>query len=684
MIQWLTFLSIVVFLAIVTVLFIAKRKEKKSLNKNPFDFGKPKRSQSVRFNQIAQQSYNKAIRIPVVGKGIERIRARLETLAIYDEYTIRREVMRIAYTIVAFIVSITLIVLLIRPSWLVIFWILLGLIFTTGIILDVFVYRVEVRLLNQLKVFNNRVRFYYQQTKMVDEAVYDALQQVGPEMKVQADQIYKILTSTEPEKELAIYEDVAPSRFLKIIAGLSVLVKDQGDVINDRGSAFLRGLSAVNQELNTEILYRSKLQYAMRGISVLALLPVFFALPLQIWSNKYFPIMQKFYESRIGFLAEVLVYTVSLVSYLLIRKMRENNEATYRAKEKRFKWEEWILTHVPFAKPVVRAFTPAPFTKEHFKTAELLKDTNSPLKMEWLTIHRIVLAVAAFFILLGGFFFAHDREADSILYSVLPISMFAGSMSEDEIAEFQQLTKFDREVIADITEMAIVTPESLREHIAEKMGVEEPTDRKVQQTMERIVVKWQALQNAYVKWWEVLFALCFAVATYFLPLWTLYFQRYLRRKDMENEVHQHLILISILRDFERMSVYTILEWMERFSVVFRTPISTAIAVYDSGPEEALDQLTDSVTFEPFQHVVERLKLSLVRVSLQEAFDDIDIEREYLMEQRKEANSRSILEKSNWAELLGMLPIVVLTFLYLVGPLIYLSVVESQDMLTKIQ
>ncbi len=682
--QWLSLFAILGFLIIVTILYMAKKKEAKNDNVDPFDFGKPKRSHSARFNLFAQQAYNKTSRMPIIGKGIARIRGRLETLAVYDEYTIRREVMRIAFTIVAFILSITIVVLLIRPSWLVVFWVLLGIIFTTGIILDVFVYRVEVRLLNQLKMFNNRVRFYYQQTKMVDEAVYDAIQQVGPEMKIQADRIYKILTSAEPEKELAAYEDVAPSRFLKIIAGLSVLVKDQGDVFNDKGSAFLRGLSAVNQELNTEILYRSKLAYAMRGISVLALVPVFFALPLQIWANEYFPIMQKFYESRIGFLAEVIVYTVSLVSYLLIRKMRENNEATYHSKEKRVKWEEWILNKVPFAQPIVRAFTPAKFSKQYFKLTELLKETNSPLKIEWLTMHRMILTVAAFFILVGGFVFAHSREEKSILYSVVPISMFAGNLTDDDVAEFQKTTQFDRDVIEAIQEMDVVTPESLQLYIANQLGAEDVNDRKVKQAMERIVEKWQGVQNAFLKWWEVLYALLFAVVVWFIPVWTLYFQRYLRQKDMENEVHQHLILISILRDFERMSVYTILEWMERFSVVFRTPISASIAVYDSGPEEALDRLTETVAFEPFQQIVERLKLSLVRVSLKEAFDDIDIEREYMMEQRKESNTRSIAEKTNWAELLGMFPIVVLTFLYLVGPLIYLSVVESQDMLTKIQ
>lgn len=651
------------------------------------EFGSTTTTWQVKYNLISQQAYIRSLRIPLLKKMVMRIRLRIETLSVYDEYALRREVMRILFTIGGLITFIVLGLLAFRPGWLVTFWVLLGVLFLSGILIDFFVYRVEAKLLNQLKEFNNRVRFYYQQTKMVDEAIYESIQFVGPEMKVQANRIFSILTSVDPEEEMAKYEEVAPSRFLKVIAGLSVLVKDQGDVIdkeNGKGSAFLRGLTSVNQEINTEILYRSKLAYSLRGISVLSLVPIFFALPIQKWATSTFPVMQSFYESRLGFLSEVTVYGIALLSYLLIRKMREVNEAKYHTTLKRTQWEKWVLEKIPGLFKLVKAFSPNPFSKEHFKLTKLIKDANSPLKIEWLTLQKMVLALGVVILLVSGFTYAHAREKNSVLYSPVPENMFASNVTAEDQKGFEEMTTFDRQVIDDIQQMEGLTPEKVQAYVAEQLGIKDINDQKVKQATSRIVEKWLIVKNSFLKWWEVLISIAVAFIVWNIPVWTLMFQKYLRYKDMENEVHQHLVLISILREFDRMSVYTLLTWMDRFAVVFKEPILEAIQIYDAGPEEALEHLTERISFEPFQQIIERLKLAVIRISIKESFDDIDMEREFYLEQRKEANERSIESKGSWAEWIGLAPVIALTFLYLVIPLIYISFVESQDMIMRIQ
>lgn len=683
----MTNVLITVFLAVFAILtaallFIQFRSKKKA--SASVGFGETATSWKTKYNQFSQRSYVNALRVPLFKKVVLRIRFRLETLSVYDEYTLRGEVMRIIFTILGLMSFIIITLLAFRPSWLVVFWVFLGLLFLSGVLIDFFVYRVEAKLLNQLKEFNNRVRYFYQQTKMVDEAFYESIQFVGPEMKVQANRIYSILTSVDPEAEMAKYEEVAPSRFLKVIAGLAVLVKDQGDVVSDKGSAFLRGLTSVNQELNTEILYRSKLSYQMRGLSILSLVPIFFALPIKNWALSTFPIMRTFYDSRIGFLAEVLVYGIALTSYMLIRKMREVNEAKYQNTLNRPQWEKWLLEKVPFLQRLTQAFSPNPYTKEHFKLSKLLKDANSPLKLDWLTLQRMILGLSVVVLLISGFIYAHLREKQSILYSAVPESLFAGSVSEDDQKALEEMSAFDRQVIEDIQQMEGLTPEMVQSHVAEQLGIKDIQDKKVKRATERVINKWLIVQNSFLKWWEVLLAFVLAFAAWCIPVWTLQFQKLLRYKDMENEVHQFLVLISILREFDRMSVYILLSWLERFGVVFKEPIQEALQTYDSGPEEALDQLTERVSFEPFQQIIERLKLAVVRISIKESFDDIDMEREFYLEQRQEANQRSLNTKGTWANMLGMVPVYALTFLYLVIPLIYISVVESKDMIQRIQ
>lgn len=684
MTNWLIIIGVVGFLALAVLYLIDARRRKKQGDLSSLSFGSSKQSFSVQMNKNYQQAYTKLSKLPIIGRLIANVRKRIETLAIYDEYSLRREVMKIVFTIVTFIMAVIFIILLFRPGWLIIFWIMLGIIFITGLLIDFFVYRVEVRLLVQLKDFINRVRNFYQQTKMIDESVFEAIPHVGPEMKVQANRIYEILTSVDPEAEMAKYEEVAPSRFLKIVAGLAELVKEQGDVINKGKSAFLNGLTSVNEELNAEILYRSKLSYRLRGLSGLALIPIFFALPIQKWAISTFPIMQTFYESRLGFLGEFLVYGISLLTYMLIRKMREINEAKYKSTVKRFKWEEWSLNKIPFLRKLVSVFEPVPYTKGHHKLMSLLKDANSPLKIEWFTLQRMILALSTTLLLTTGLWYGHVRETNSTLFTVVPESLFAGNVTEEDRIAFEERTLFDRRVIEDMEKMEGLTPDMLQAYVAEQLGIDEISDPKVKQATERIIQKWLIVQNSFLKWWEVLIAMIIGYVMWQLPKWILYFQRNLRIKDMENEIHQYLVLISILREFDRMSVYTILTWLDRFGVVFRDPIQETIQIYDSGPEESLDQLDEKVSFEPFTLIVERLKLTITRLSIKDAFDDIDMEREFYLEQRKEANNRSLESKGAWANLFGMTPTFVLIFLYLVGPLLYLSVAESADIINQIR
>ena len=42
----------------------------------------------------------------------------------------------------------------------------------------------------------------------------------------------------------------------------------------------------------------------------------------------------------------------------------------------------------------------------------------------------------------------------------------------------------------------------------------------------------------------------------------------MRILEIQNEVDQFHVVISILSQFERMNVQTILEWMERYSIIF--------------------------------------------------------------------------------------------------------------------
>lgn len=676
----LTFIGISIFATLQLIKLQKNKKEQRQALGR--DISSPL---TVQFNKYAQKGYNLLIRVPGLKRFLLNVRKRIETMAIYDEYTLRREVMKIVFTLFAIVILTVMVLIVVQPAWVIAFWVLLGLLFISGILIDFFVYRVEEKLNKQMKDFNNRTRFSYQYKKIVDEAIYDSIQFAGPEMRIQAEHIHNILTDAEPEKKLSKYDEVAPSRFLKVIAGLSHLVKEFGDKFSDeKGSAYLRGLNAVNQELNNDIIYRTKVNHKLRSLSTLTIIPIFCALPIKLWSVKSFPIMNNFYESRIGFLLEVFIYFISVLSYLVIRKMRQITENTHSIKVKRTRWEQKLFEKFPILHKFAIFLSPKQYTKNYFKLKKLIKDANEPYKVEEVTLHRIIIGICMTIILVSGFMYSHIREENNILNSTTSLAMLVGAQTQEELLKEKEMTEFDKEVIQKMgSSDNPFTGDNLKKYIAAHLKLD-PDDKSVDAAYQRILSKWQVVENSYFKWWELLISLGVAFLATYIPIFNMQFKRSLRLKQMEIEVHQHLVLISSLREFDSMSVFMILTWIERFTVIFKEPVQICIQDFDSGPDEALKRLSEQVNFEPFQQLVERLKLALVRISIKEAFDDIDTEREFYLDQRKEIQEQSIESKEIYGNFWGLLPVMCLCLLYLAMPLIYISLVENNRLMNYLQ
>lgn len=86
----------------------------------------------------------------------------------------------------------------------------------------------------------------------------------------------------------------------------------------------------------------------------------------------------------------------------------------------------------------------------------------------------------------------------------------------------------------------------------------------------------QVINTEYVQWFELLLAFVFAVIGYMAPLWILVFQAKMRQLEMEDEVMQFQTIILMLMRIERVNVEIILEWLERYSNIFKAPIQNVL------------------------------------------------------------------------------------------------------------
>lgn len=630
------------------------------------------RSKRIRqYNHFLQQSYQAYMRVPLLRAYIIRVRKRLQSIHSYDEFSMRRETMKIVFVTLAIVSLFILTLLFMNKDLTFMFMIALTALVMNGMLIDAFVNRVENRLLVQLKSVMDDVRHSYQQHGMIEEALHDASEASTHEASLHAKKVYEILVSAEPEKQLQSYYQAAPNRFLKAFAGISYLVKEFGDKTVEDGSLYLSNMSKLTGEINLELLKRTKLSYLLKGLTAIAIAPILFTKPIELWAKNNFPIMEQFYDSKFGFFFKIVIFAVILLSYILLKKLQDQQEGIYQAKVRKILWEQKLLQLRPIEWLVLRIM-PAKRTTAHFRIRTLLKDANAGTPLEWHYLHRMVLATSLFAIMLSSFHTMHSITIRNILTAPTQNETMFGQLSADELAKAKELTDFDTRIIHRLEG---IDPEQLPERIMQEVYTDNPQAGNSSQfltAVDRIEGKMHVLQSEYFKWYELVLALGMGYIGYLIPFWILLFQKKIRYIDMQNEVEQFHTIIAMLCQIDRMSVDIILEWMERFSTIFREPLHRAVLDFESGAEQALEALKQNAPFVPLARTIDKLILSVERIPIREAFDDLEHERNYNFEKRKQDYERMIETKSEWGRIIGFAPMAALTFIYLVLPFIYMS------------
>ncbi|WP_018755629.1 hypothetical protein [Paenibacillus terrigena] len=635
-----------------------------------------------RLSQLYQRCYFIFGRIPVLRQYVHKIRRRIASIHAYDELTMRRETVHIVLiTLLLVMVTFGLLIMM-HQSLTSLVVVGLTFLILNNMMIDMFVHRVENRLLKRFVHFLGDVRHYYHAHGMIEEAIWDASEHATHEAEQHGKKIYDILTSAEAEVLLEHYYEVAPNRFLKGFAGISHLISEYGDKVLKSGSLYLNALSQLTQEVQMELLRREKLSYLLRSLTIIAVAPVLFTDPIERWARDHFAVMGQFYDSKFGLMMKAVVYLTIIVAYVLLRKIQENDEGKFARSKRKRKWEK-VLYELPWIRILVDRLVPPLFSKTYERIKNLLKDGNSPLPMEWLYLHRLVYAVGSGIVVLILCIYLHIVGSQQIINVTNNPAMMLGRVDAQEQIKADEGLKIEREITLQMQSQR----ESLHEKVAE--AVERSTiqfknavDQK--STVKRIVAKIERLRDEYLKWWELLVSLLIGWIAYSIPIGLLYFQKRMRQMDMKNEVDQFHTMIGILCEMDRTSVESILEWLERFSSIFKEPLQRCLLHYEAGAEQALEDLKEEVSYVPFLRTIEKLQLAVDKIPVREAFDDLESEQSYYRELRKQEMERVLNAKANWGQMIGFTPLYALIFLYLVIPLVYTSMNQMQNYYDQIQ
>ena len=625
---------------------------------------------------IYQKLYIFYLKTPFIKRYLLKLRRRLEIVNIDDEYLTRMQSAKILTRSFLIVIPLTIaIVVLTKGNALLMSILLIFEVFLLDTFIDGRVDKIDNNLLKQQINFFSEIRHAYHEFNMVEEAIYQTAQDDdNPEMARQAEKIYEVLISDDPESELEKYYDVAPNAYLKEFAGVSYSTKEFGDRKVDGASLYLKNLNNITQEMQLEILKRDKLDYVFQSLSVIAIVPMLCLEPIKNWAVSQFSFVESFYMGKDGMLVQILILIATFVCYILTRKLKDNGSTAKDTKNTENPWQE-KLYRIKLVKKFVDLFVPKEGTKESRKIKTTMKEAACKDKIEWIYINRILLCVVSFFVSLFLFVQLHRITIQNVYTDPTNTYDIIGEMSSKERMKAMELTESDNEYIKYFKGKADLVQADIEKAMQKGNINKDYIDKKEEEiagAAERILGKIHTINSEYLGWLEVLGAMIIAMIAYMGPIWMLKFQKKMREMEMEDEVMQFQTIILMLMRIERVNVEIILEWLERYSNIFRDPISKCVNDYESGPWEALEAMKEEVTYQEFIRIIESLQAAVEKIPIKDAFDELDTERDYYQSKRKESNERLISKKGMIGKGIGFAPMVLLFVGYLIVPLVFIG------------
>ena len=669
--------SAVTLVIIVLIYFILSKKMQGSEYRKIQKLQQGTKQKSFSTEVLFQKLYLTYIKIPFIKRYALKIRRRLEIINIDDEYNTRKGTAKILTRTLAIVVPVMILTIMISSkNFLLMFILLLFELFMIDTLIDGSVDKIDNKILKEQIDFFSEIRHAYHEYNMVEEAIYQVSQDDEKDVSRQGEKIYEILISDDPEMELEKYYDIAPNSFLKEFAGVSYLTKEFGDRKVDGASLYLKNVNNITQEMQLEILKRDKLNYVFQSLSVIAIAPVLLLEPLKNWAISNFSFTASWYQGKAGMIVQMLILLITFVSYVLVRKLKDNGSTAIDTRTEN-PWQEKLYKKKPIKK-IVDLFIPKKGTKEYRKVVQLLKDAASPQKMEWLFMNRIAIAIVTFFASIIVFTQLHVVAINYIYTEPTTDYNIIGGLSEKDEKKAMEITKQDNIILDQYRGKPKTTQEQIKTSVQKLKYYEGAESTEIDKAAERIYNKLHVINTEYVQWFELLLAFVFAVIGYMAPLWILVFQAKMRQLEMEDEVMQFQTIILMLMRIERVNVEIILEWLERYSNIFKAPITKCVNNYEAGAWESLEAMKEEVNYVPMIRIIESLQAAVEKIPITDAFDELDSERDYYQEKRKESNERLIKRKGMIGKAIGFAPMVCLFVGYLIIPLVFIGLTSMSS------
>lgn len=618
-------------------------------------------------SKLVDKLYNILIKVPVIKKELIEIKSRLYDNNLWEDNILKyKAVIYYLLSWISAIFSFIFVCIYFNNNKYVVFILSFFCYYVKVLVLEILIGD-DTSLLSGLVEFNKDL----QQNFLMYDDVYRALEESINDstnylVVAHATRIQKAM---EDPIDMEIFSEECSNDYLKLIALNCSLTDEFGDPLTKEGnSSFIENLGFTNDVIKSELFKRKELRYWLKWKALGCLVPLLAVTPYEIWANLNLPITDMFYKSSKGFLTKIGITIATVICMYLISILSKYQTTD---KLKRSYWEEKLLK-INFINKFISMFLPKNGSKKHYYYKDLIIRSNVYTKIEWIYLKRFILSISTFIIMISLTISVHKINYYNILNNTHKNFIKNVIVINNEQVDS---TDIEKDAIKAIEDKKINNdPDSIKIFLQGK-GITK--DNQIKVFTEKILDKTIALNSEFIKIYEIILALIIAFIASLIPEANLAIKRNLAKFDMQSEVIMFETVILILMNYEKGTPDLILDYLSKYSTIFKNPIDRAINKLQKSNNEALNELIEEVNYKPFNNIIKCL-IKSEDVDVSQAFSNLSNDRKYYSKEREEEDKKTIYQRVSTSRGLSFIPILLVVILYISTPMMIVSSYEMDN------
>ena len=631
-----------------------------------------KKASASKKNKMWLSVYSKLNSFPLTSSGVRRVSNSLKALSVYSvrdvyakaaEQYVKGVILSIVIVVGSFVIFDDMVAVLMCAA----------LAFSIySVKYDKATDKINTKVYEELRQSISSIRQEYLRLGSVTEALQEA--EYGIELRGIFDEIYNILTTANGELRLKEFFEKVPFRPIQTLARICYDINNIGDEIDAYGqSNFVQALTYMSEDVNME-LRRIRYQKSKFGpIEYLTLVPIPLIKVIETFFQGIMPGTSLIYQGTLGYIIRTVIIILCIVCYNVVARI--NTSQSIKEDDR----NEMFLRMLNSDRTMQFVYNVTPKNKRRQKVSKKLNKALSRKSIEEFYLSKIVYAIGVFILAVVALATTVQMGKQNMLNSVQQLSLVA--TDEMEMYSKESLLEMDNNYIEMADAGVAPEGEELQQYIRSYMP--SLTDLEIIDQENRLQTKYKSIKNAYFKWYYMPVAFVLGIIGWMIPNISLKMRAWLVETESEDDFLQLQTLMTIIMNTD-CDTLDALEQLCQISRIHKDILLYCYHSYPSDPELELARLESKTPIQDFKRFIGKLKLTVNDVSLREAFSDLGIERNYIMDIRDMAMRATIDRKRSLCGILSLIPIGALVIGEFLAPLGYLGYLEFSKALGAMQ